>query len=161
MVAVLTDIHDNYANLKKVLEKIKKEVEALIFLGDFCSPPAFRMLAETKLPLYFIFGNVDGEQYQITKEASKLNHVEFDRDFLEFELEGRKIAICHKPQFAEGLAATGKYDAVFHGHTHKPRKDKINKTLLANPGEILGSMSGLSYGIYDTKTNDIKIETMK
>jgi len=37
------------------------------------------------------------------------------------------------------LASTGKYDAVFCGHTHKPSVEKIGKTLLANLGEVHGS----------------------
>lgn len=157
-IAVLTDAHDNVQNLKKALDRAKEaKVEALIFLGDFCAPPAFRVMAETKLPFYFIFGNVDGEQMQIAKEAAKMNHVTFERDLLEFELGGKKIAICHRPQFAEGLAATGKYDAVFHGHTHEPRVEKVGRTLLANSGEILGSKSGASFGIYDTDINNIEI----
>jgi len=157
-VAVLTDIHDNATNLKSVLQKAKEaRVEAIIFLGDFCSPPIFRILAETKLPLYFIFGNVDGEQMQIAKEAAKMEHVKFERDFMKIELDGKKIAICHRPEFAEGLAATGKYDAVFHGHTHVPRVEKVGKTLLANPGEVIGSVSGVSFGIYDTKSNSFEL----
>jgi putative phosphoesterase len=160
-VCVFTDVHDNTQNLKKVLQNAQESgAKALIFLGDFCAPPVFRLIAETKLPFYFIFGNVDGEQVVITREATKMQHVTFDRDLLEFELDKRKIAICHRPQFAEGLAATGKYDAVFHGHSHEPRVLKVGKTLLANPGEVVGSVSGLSFGIYDTSENEIEIVKM-
>lgn len=157
-VAVLSDSHDNTQNLRQALKRARDSgCEAIIFLGDFCAPPAFRIVAEEKLPTYFVFGNVDGEQSIISREAAVMQHVTFDRDFLEFELSGKRIAICHRPEFAEGLAATGKYDVVFHGHTHTPRNEMIGKTLLANPGEILGSVSGASFGIYDTASGCFEV----
>lgn len=155
---VMSDIHDNMQNLKAALSEADKQgISAIIFLGDFCAPPIFREIAKRNILLYFVFGNVDGEQMQIAKEAAKMQHVAFERDLLEITLENRKIAICHKPEFAEGLAATGKYDAVFYGHTHEARVEKVGKTLLANPGEVHGSRGRPSLGIYNTEDNTLRI----
>lgn len=157
-VAVLSDIHDNIWNLEKVLMRLKDEkIEAIIFCGDFCAPFTFRKLEESGIPIYAVFGNVDGAQQEITELADKNKNVKLDKYLLEIELGNKKIAFCHNNKLAEGLASTKKYDAVFHGHTHISRTEKIGKTLLANPGEIHGFKGECSFGIYDTETNEIKI----
>lgn len=160
-IAVLSDIHDNIWNLEKVLNKLKNEkVDDIIFCGDFCAPPTFRKLADLGLPLYAVFGNVDGAQKEITTLTFKsYKNVILEKDILKIELGGRKIAVCHNDEFAEGLAKTGKYDAVFHGHTRITKSEKIVKTLLANPGEIHGGISGkCTFGVYDSDKNDLEIE---
>jgi putative phosphoesterase len=81
--------------------------------------------------------------------------IEQRNDLLEVELEGRKIAVCHKPEFAEGLATTGKYDVVFYGHTHEAKSKKVGETLLVNPGEILGGKGAPSFAIYDTEADKV------
>jgi len=158
-IAILSDIHDNIWKLDKVLNKLKgKNIKAIIFCGDFCAPFTFRKLAESGIPIYAVFGNVDGAQQEITEQADKkYKNVKLGKYLIEIELDGKKIAFCHNDKFAESLVSTEKYDAVFHGHTHEARVKKIGKTLLANPGEIHGFKGECSFGIYDTETNEIKI----
>lgn len=160
-MAVLSDVHDNLWNLDKVIGKIKDEkIDAMIFCGDMCAPPAFRKLAEINLPLYMVFGNVDGAQKEITHLAStKYDNVVLEKEILEIEIDSKKIAVCHNNIFAEGLASTGKYEIVFHGHTHKVRNEKIGKTIIANPGEVHGYKTGkCTFGIFDTKKNEFEIK---
>ena len=163
-IAILSDIHDNIWNLKKVLKELKNEkIDAIIFCGDFCAPFTFKKLAEVGIPTYAVFGNVDGAQQEITHQAFKNHkHITLKKELLEVELGGRKIAICHNDQFAESLALVGKYDAVFHGHTHHPRVKKLGKTILANPGEVHGGVKGkCTFGIYDTEKNEIEIKEVE
>ncbi len=47
------------------------------------------------------------------------------------------------------MASTGIYDAVFYGHTHIAKREIKGKTLLLNPGEIMGRFGVLSLAIYD------------
>lgn len=52
-IAVLSDIHDNIWNLKKVLKQVKKEkCEAILFCGDYCAPSVVKLIIELKLPAY-------------------------------------------------------------------------------------------------------------
>ena len=163
-IAILSDIHDNVWNLEKVLNTLKIEkVDAIIFCGDFCAPPTFRKLADFGLPLYAVFGNVDGAQKEITTLASKnYKNVTIEKDLLEVELDKKKIAACHNDKFAVGLASTGKYDAVFYGHTHALKSERLGNTILANPGEVHSFSSGkCTFGIYDTSANWIDIKEVK
>jgi hypothetical protein len=156
-VAVLSDIHDHLPNLNQSLQLVKdNHCEAIIFCGDYCSPTTFKALAGFGLPLYAIFGNVDGAKYEIMKAIMENKYqVEQKNDLLEVELDGKKIAACHKPEFAEGLAAIGKYDVVFYGHTHERRQKMVGKAILINPGEIMGNIEIPSFAIYDTEENKI------
>jgi uncharacterized protein len=163
-IAVLSDIHDNIWNLDKVLIALKEEkVDAVIYCGDFCAPFSFRRLADTGLAIYAVFGNVDGAQKEITQLASKnYGNVILEKDLLEVELGGKRIAVCHNDKFAEGLAKTGKYDAVFYGHTHVFKSEKVDKTILSNPGEVHSGVSGkCTYGIYDTSVNWVDVKEVK
>lgn len=125
--------------------------QAIVFCGDYASPPTFNTLAEIGLPIYAIFGNVDGAHYEIMRSIQENKYqVKQEKDLHELELDGKKIAVCHRPEFAEGLAATGKYDLVFHGHTHERREEKIGKSLLICPGSIKDDPS---FYIFDTQLN--------
>ena len=64
-VAVLSDIHGNYVALEACMEIVrKKQVDAIIFLGDYLGEMAYprrtldtlRSIAE-EYPCYFIRGN--------------------------------------------------------------------------------------------------------
>lgn len=161
-IAVLSDIHDNIENLKKVLRQVKKEkCEVILFCGDYCAPSVVKLISQLNLPTYAVFGNVDGAHYEITKLVENTSHYHQFKVMAEIELGGRKIALCHYPQLARGLATTGEYDAVFHGHTHQTDQEKIGKTLLANPGEVTNFKGHSTFGIYDTKSGGFKISEMK
>jgi putative phosphoesterase len=152
-IAVLSDTHDNIWNLEKVLKRVKKEkCKAIIFCGDYCASFIVKSIAKLKLPTYAVFGNIDGTHYEIASWLTEnAPHYKQFRHLAEIELGKKKMAITHYPEFAEGLACTGKYDAVFHG------QKKVGKTLLANPGEILAAFSKCTFGVYDTKSGKFQI----
>lgn len=159
-IAILSDIHDNIWNLKRVLKEIK-EVEAIIFCGDMGSPASAKLLFSLNVPIYAVFGNVDGAHFEITNWVKdNAPHVKLFKVLGEIELGNRRIAFCHYPKFAKALAFTGKYDVVFCGHKHSPSVEKIGKTLLARPGEIMAFHGKCNFGIYDTEKNEMEIKEL-
>ena len=42
----------------------------------------------------------------------------------------------------EALAASGAYDVIIYGHTHHPEISRRGKTLVINPGEACGWITG-------------------
>ena len=66
---------------------------------------------------------------------------------------GRKVALTHYPFYAQALARTRDYDAVFSGHTHERHEERIGDTLWVNPGEILGWKGPASCVVWDTEAN--------
>jgi hypothetical protein len=140
-LAVLSDIHDNIWNLKKVLKRVKNEkCEAIIFCGDFVSPFVVNQLVDSGLPIWGVFGNNEGDRYSIADiEYNNLEQLHlYNRGIFEVSLGGKKFAIHHYELVSRYAALSGKYDAVCYGHSHKVKVEKIGKALLANPGEIMG-----------------------
>jgi len=156
-IAVLSDIHDNIWNLKKVLKRVKKEkYQAIIFCGDFCAPFSAVMLAESELPVYAVLGN-SYDAFNTLRVTGNFKNFNLFSEMGEIELDKKKIALCHYPKLAEGLAFKGEYDAVFYGHNHEVSSELVNKTLLANPGEVMAKYGKCTFGLYDTKTSQFQI----
>ncbi len=160
-LVVLSDIHDHLHNLK-AFEPVLSEAEAVIFCGDFCAPFTLATLAELfKGPIYAVFGNNDGDQWLLSRVASRFEHVRLEGPFARLELGGRRIFVVHYPEIAEDVAASGRYEAVFYGHNHQAVAKKVNQTLLLNPGEVMGRFGVSSIAIYDAATNEAVFYSLK
>jgi len=138
--AVMSDSHDNIWNLRKALESISIErCDLIIHCGDFVAPFMFAELAMPGIPVHCVFGNNDGDRFLLTKTAAESNGIITLYGAIgELEIGGISLAFVHEEEIAQGLAATEKYDMVCFGHTHKHFRDKKGKTVLLNPGEIMG-----------------------
>ncbi len=154
-IGIISDSHDRIENTKKAIIILKqKGCSALIHCGDLCAPFMIDEIAKFGENTHCIFGNID-DRFNTPIRAKKLG-VNFHGDTAKLEFEGRKIAVNHYPDIAKGLASTNDFDAVFYGHDHTPKKEKIRETLLLNPGGLWSRNSDNkpSIAIYDTKTND-------
>lgn len=159
-IGIISDSHDRVENTQKALALLKeKGVKVLIHCGDFCAPFMMNELSKFDGEVHCIFGNID-DRFVTPNRARDLG-INFHGDIAELEFDGKKIAANHYPHFAEALAYSGKYDAVFYGHDHIAAKKKIGNTLLCNPGELMGWKGHVSFAIYDTETNDVEIIDIK
>jgi putative phosphoesterase len=160
-VAVISDIHENFHNLILALESIEqKQVDMIICLGDMMNAGVAKILAIQKVPVYLIWGNNDGEVVDTMRasyrEGSNLKVGLSTYDFL--ELGDKKIFITHYDNLAVPMATSGLYDAVFYGHDHLQKLEKINNCFVVNPGEICAQKTGVSsYAIYDTNAHKIDV----
>ena len=70
--------------------------------------------------------------------------------------------MTHKPDTIEEVAASGKYDIVIYGHTHKKDIRKIGETMIINPGEITDWITGKSNAVIlnsdDMTINNISLK---
>ncbi|MBU1046552.1 metallophosphoesterase [Patescibacteria group bacterium] len=161
-IAIISDVHDNAHNLVLVLEKISnyKNIEKILFLGDFVGAAISGILCASPIPVFAIWGNNDGDKCLITKFAlAEISNMEIGFETYDIlEIDNRKIFLTHFPLIAKSMAKSGDYDAVFYGHNHLKHKERINDCLVVNPGEIGAYKTGLStFAIYDTETNDAEI----
>ncbi|MCD6085586.1 YfcE family phosphodiesterase [bacterium] len=161
-IAIISDIHDNINNLKKFLKKIKElKIKEIICCGDIGSPLSLNILSsERNIKVHFIFGNIDGDKVAMAEIAFKFRNVILYNEFGELKIKGKKIAFLHNPKIAKLLAKNNEYDVIFYGHTHQPKKEKIGKTLLVNPGEIAEFLSNPTFALYDLEKNKINILTL-
>jgi hypothetical protein len=163
LVGVLSDIHDNLDNLRQALKIFKeRDVKALIFCGDFCSPIPSRVLAgEFKREVHCVFGNGDGDRFAMLNAANtQYPNLKLHGEYAELEFEGVRVAVTHYPFYASALARTGDYQAVFSGHTHESHQERIGACLWLCPGDILGWKGKAACAIYDTATNSAEIITI-
>jgi hypothetical protein len=156
-IAVISDIHDNLWALEDVLSRIQ-ECDALFCLGDLCSPFVVPAIAERfGGPIHVVWGNNDGDKVGIVRLADQAGNVVLHGDFAEFDLGGRRIALTHYPHIGRALAAGQQYDLVCHGHDHQRQTGWTGRTLLLNPGEVMGRFGVRSCAVYDTDAGEAEI----
>lgn len=159
-IAIISDTHDNLANLKKAISWIKKErINVLIHCGDIFKPETLEEgLKEYQGKIYIIFSKADADFSKIPENSFKnLPKSKAWEELGQIKLGKKKIAFCHFPEIGRDLANSQKYDLVFYGHTHKPWEEKIGKTKLVNPGNIAGLFYRPTFAIYDVKTNKLEL----
>ena len=158
-IAVLSDIHDNIWQLEKVLDGIAKaQADVILCCGDLCAPFTLKQIADSfDGPVHLIFGNNDGDKWLLTTVAAKAGNVTLHDTFFETELDGREIAMVHFPDLARALAASDRYDVVVYGHNHTRAAERVGRTWLINPGEVMGRLGSSTYAIYDTETDEVDL----
>lgn len=138
-VGVLSDSHDNLPLLRKALEVLEKEgAELILHAGDYVAPFSVAVLAELSIPWWGVLGNNDGEILGIFQKSEG----RIKAPFLELEERGYRIFVSHFYQPAKLALASGHYDLVVYGHTHEAIIKEEGKTILVNPGEVCGLLSG-------------------
>ncbi|MCB9099213.1 MAG: metallophosphoesterase [Anaerolineales bacterium] len=160
LIGVFSDIHDNLDNLQKALAVFKsRNVKSLIFCGDFCSPIPSRVVGgEFDGDVHVVFGNGDGDRFAISNIAkTQYPNLKLHGEYAELEFDGVKVAVTHYPFYAQALARTGDYQAVFSGHTHEQTEERFGDCLWLNPGEVLGWKGSPTCAIYNTDTNSAEI----
>jgi uncharacterized protein len=152
-VAILSDIHDNLGKLRAALERAR-EAEALLCCGDLCSPFVAKELGQGfRGPIHVVFGNNDGDRFRIASNAAKFPQLQFHGEYAELELGGRIFSVNHFENIGRALARGGVFDVVCFGHNHKFEITPLGRTLVINPGEIHGGLTGHStFVVYETET---------
>ena len=157
-IAVLSDIHDRLDHLQQVLAEVRaRGCARLFFLGDFCAPFSLDQLAAgCPAPIDAVFGNNDGDIFQLGRVAAKHPHVTLHAPLAELDVGSRKIILNHFPEIARPLASSQAADAVFSGHDHQRYLHRFGRTLWANPGEIMGRFGVVSFGVYDSASHEFE-----
>lgn len=151
-IAVMSDSHDHILNLRKALDLIvSQNCGMIIHCGDFVAPFVFKELLQSNIQVHCVFGNNDGDRYLLTRYAQDSSgQITLSAMIGHIVVEGLRIAFTHEWPVAEGLAFTGRYDLVCFGHSHQHVQQQIGKTLVLNPGEIMGKDGDPGFCIIDT-----------
>jgi putative phosphoesterase len=159
LIAVVSDIHDNIWNLEKALKGIAQAgAEALICCGDFCAPFSLKQIADGFAgPIHVVFGNNDGDPLLLSKIAGQYGgRVTLYGLYVELNLGGRQVAVIHYPEPARRIAQAGVFDLVLYGHDHQRHNEQVGRTLLANPGEVMGRWGKPTFGLYVTEWGEFR-----
>jgi hypothetical protein len=143
MIGIISDTHDSLVAIRQAVKIFNSEkVELVVHAGDYVAPFTCSELKKLDSKFLGVFGNNDGERRGLREKYLKLG-TELS-DFAEFEFAGRRIAVYHgtvKPVL-DALVDSGNYDVVITGHSHKAEIAMKNGTLLLNPGEACGYVTG-------------------
>jgi putative phosphoesterase len=156
-IGVISDIHDNVWALEEGLRHLQG-CGALLCLGDLCSPFTISEIAKGFAgPVHVVWGNNDGDKLLITRNADKAGNVSLHGEIAILDLGGRSVVLTHYYDVAKAIADGQSHDLVCYGHNHRRRIDQVGRTVLLNPGEVMGRFGVRSAAIYDTDTCQAEI----
>jgi putative phosphoesterase len=143
MVGVMADSHDNLNAIRSAVRFLKESgCSLVVHSGDFIAPFAARELEMLGCPVKGVFGNCDGEKTGLAKAFEAFGRIQ-EAPYI-FDFEGLNILITHLNAPLEAFMAKQEYDLIIYGHTHKPDIRRLKKTLVVNPGETGGWLTGKS-----------------
>ena len=156
-IGVISDTHDQRLRILEALKIFnKEEVGLVIHCGDWVAPFSAARFSGLKCPIKGVFGNNDGDKKMHRQRNGSF--IEYHDERMELSVEGRKIFVTHGhlPQLVENALKSGKYDAVFSGHTHIAHIKKEGKVLWLNPGTLVDETNEKVKGIRYVTTNRLQ-----
>jgi len=142
-IGIISDTHDNLALIKKAVTFFnRKKVDLVLHAGDFVSPFTALEFKNLSCPLYGVFGNNDGDKLYLREKFKGIG--EINPAPYETKIDHKNIIMLHKEKLIDALAESQKYEVIIYGHTHRTDLHKIGKTLIINPGECGGWLTGKS-----------------
>ncbi len=150
-IAIISDTHDNIWKLDSAMPQLAR-ADAIIHCGDICSPFVVKQLGEglQDIPVHIVWGNNDGDHRLLMLTAAQAGNIHIHGEFADLTLGGLKVAVSHYPEIARPIAESGRYDLVCYGHDHTANEEEVGRTLLLNPGEMMGMKGRSSLVLFTT-----------
>ena len=161
LIGIISDTHDNLPAIERAVSRLNNEgVGLVLHAGDYVAPFVIPKFKALKARLVGVFGNNDGDHDLLRKRFSETDNCEIRGRFAEVYVEGFRIALLHgdETELLNALVNSEYFDAVVHGHAHTTGVRKKGKTLVINPGEVCGYLTGKStLALLDTRMREAKI----
>lgn len=141
MIGIMADSHDNLTAVRRAIAIFEEAgCRLVIHSGDFVAPFTARELALLNCPLKAVFGNCDGEKIGLEEAIRPFGEIRPAP--LIWAEDNLRFFLTHLHHDVESLAHSGRYDVIIFGHTHRPEIRRIGQTLVINPGETGGWLTG-------------------
>jgi putative phosphoesterase len=161
LIGIVSDTHDRLPMVEKAVEFFNNEnVDLVLHAGDYVAPFVIWKFKPLKAKLIGVFGNNDGDRELLRKRFSENPSLEVRGSFAKITVDGLKIALLHgtEEELLQALIDSESFDVVVHGHFHKAEVYRKGKTLVVNPGELCGYLSGKStFALLDTDKREARI----
>ena len=158
-VGVLSDTHDDEANLKLALAAYRQQaISQLIHCGDMIGPEIARQFSG--FHVIYVDGNMDREPGEIYRTLREIDPHSVVLPTFEGEIAGVSIAVTHgaDPAELDRVIRAGVHRFVFTGHTHRRRDETLGPTRVFNPGALGGlQFESRSYSVVDFATGKIEV----
>ncbi|MEM2322360.1 MAG: metallophosphoesterase [Candidatus Bathyarchaeia archaeon] len=163
-IGIVADTHDRLELIDEVVKELNGEgVDLVLHAGDYVSPFSILRFKPLKAKLIGVFGNNDGDKNLLRKRSEEIG-AEIQGKFAELDVGGLKIALLHgeEEKLLKALINSNYYDVVVYGHTHKVENINVGKTLVINPGEACGYLSGsATIAVLNLEEMKVKIISLK
>src|SRR5688500_9532932 len=157
-VGLLADTHDRVPAISELLDAmLGKGVSLVMHAGDYCSPFSLDPFNDKNIALLGIFGRNDGDPEGLNATAAKGVGMELYESPHSFEVSGQRILIVH--DIGEvNRRSIDSHRFVVHGFTHRQETVTRGDTLIVNPGEACGWLTGVCSGaILDLETSEVEV----
>jgi len=156
-IGIISDTHDNLPQIKKAVTFFNREkVDLVLHAGDFVSPFTALEFKNLNCPLKGVFGNNDGDKLYLQEKFKGIGEI-YPAPY-ETNIDHKNIIMLHIEKLIDGLSESQKYEVIIYGHTHRTDLRKTGKTLIINPGECGGWLTGKStIALLDLENLEVKI----
>ncbi len=156
-IGIISDTHDNLPQIRKAVKVFNREkVELVLHAGDFVSPFTSLEFKNLNCPLKGVFGNNDGDKLYLQEKFKGIGEL-YPAPY-NVNINSKNVIMLHKEKLIDALAESQKYDVIIYGHSHRTDLRKIKKTLIINPGECGGWLTGEStIALLDLETLEAKV----
>jgi putative phosphoesterase len=161
LIGAISDSHDNLTHIEKAIRILnEKKVGMVLHAGDYIAGFVIPKFKQLNCPLIGVFGNNDGDHELLKKRFSETGNCTIRDRFTQVTIEGYRIALLHghETELLNSIIDSGYFDSVIHGHSHNRGVERKGKTLVINPGELCGYLTGKStIALLDTIKNEAGI----
>jgi len=161
LVGLVADTHDRLPMVEKAVKRLNEEnVGLVLHAGDYVAPFVVPKFKDLRAKLIGVFGNNDGDRELLKRRFGEYKGLEIRGNFAEVVIDGLRIALLHgdDEELLKALVESGGFDVVVHGHVHKAEVYRKGKTLVVNPGEVCGYLSGKStIAVFDTVKREVRL----
>lgn len=159
-LAIISDIHDNLANLEKCLKWCNdNKVEKLICCGDVCNIETIAFLsANFGGEIFLVRGNME---LYYDEELTDFDNINYLGRTGIIDIKGSAIGVCHEPFWIKQLIKEDKPVFVFFGHTHKPWIEDRGGVKTINPGTLGGVFQKATFTYWDADKGDLELKLLE
>jgi len=161
LVGLISDTHDRLPAIRDFVKIFAERGAPLVMhAGDYCAPFSLDPFIEANLPVLGIFGRNDGDQDGLKTHAAAGMGTELYESPHSFEVSGSRILLVH--DLGEvNKRSIDSHDIVVHGLTHREETVTRGNTLLINPGEACGWLTGrCTAALLNLETREVELLTL-
>jgi putative phosphoesterase len=159
-IGIVADSHDCLPRIRDTVNRLNTHpVELVLHAGDYSAPFVTDSYKPLKSHMIGVLGNNDAEKIALRDRFARAGH-EIRGRFADIKVDNLRIALIHgdEDEMLKSLTSSGGYDVVVFGHTHQAKVTKEGHTLVINPGEICGYLTGRNtFAILDTTKRNARL----
>lgn len=160
-IGILSDTHDCLEMVDAAVKQLNGErVDLVLHAGDYVSPFVIPRLSNLRSPMIGVLGNNDGDPHLLSVRFAEHDHLSLRGMFTTITAGGMAIGLLHGDdrELLQALIVRKAFDAVVHGHTHQAQVRTLCGTLVVNPGEVCGYLTGRpTIAVLDTGSWNVEL----